>query len=343
MGKRESGILTKIKNNILDNKLIETDDIIVIGVSGGPDSVFLLHSLNYFKEIFKKKYNIEYNVIVCHINHMIRKEAKLDELLAKQYAEKYNFKFYSLEADVSKIAKEEKISEEECGRNIRYEFFEKILKENSGTKIAVAHNANDNSETVIHNFIRGTGLNGLTGIKFVNGKIIRPLLNIEKKDIVKYLDENSIKYNIDKTNLENDYTRNKIRNDLIKKIELEYNPSFIKSINRMTKNINEDMKYIDKMAKVEYEGIILKKEKNTVLINIKEFKNMDIAIQKRVVLNAINDIMGNIKSIEDKHIEDICELLRKAITGKMFSIEKKFSIQIENNKKAKLFKNDVKL
>lgn len=338
MAKRENGILTKVRNNILENNLIENNDVIVMGLSGGPDSVFLLYSLNYLKEIFRTKYNIEYAVIVCHVNHMIRKEAKDDELLAKKYAEKLGFKFYSLEAEVSKISKEKKISEEECGRDIRYKFFEKILKENNGTKIAVAHNANDNAETVIHNFIRGTGLNGLSGIKFVNGKIIRPLLNIEKKDIVKYLDENNIEYNVDKTNLKNDYTRNKIRNDLIKKIEDEYNPSLVKSINRMSKNISEDINYISYMAKEEYEKIVIKREKDSVVLNINEFKNMNIAIQKRVVLNAINDIIGTVKGIEDKHIEDICDILRKSITGKSFSIGTKFSIQIEKNKRAKLLK-----
>ena len=336
MAKRENSILTKVRNNILKIGLIENGDVIIVGLSGGPDSVFLLHLLDYLKEIFKAKYKIEYDVIACHVNHMIREEAKEDESLAKKYAEKLGFKFYSLKADVSKIAKEKKISEEECGRDIRYEFFEKVLKENNGTKIAVAHNANDNAETVIHNFIRGAGLNGLSGIKFVNGKIIRPLLNIEKKDIVKYLDENNIEYKVDRTNLTNDYTRNKIRNDLIKKVEDEYNPSIVKSINRMSKNVSEDIEYINDMAKGEYKKVLIKKEENSVLLNIKEFSNMHIAIQKRVALNAIQDLLGNVKSIEDKHIEDICELLRNSVTGKEFSIRTKFSILIEKNKVAKL-------
>ena len=334
MAKRENSILTKVKNNILENNMINDKDKIVVGLSGGPDSVFLIHALDYLKHIFKSKYNIEYDVIVCHVNHMIRKEAKQDELLAKEYAEKYGLKFYALEKDVVSIAKEEKISEEECGRNIRYSFFEKVLNENNGTKIAVAHNANDNAETVIHNFIRGTGLNGLKGIKFVNGKIIRPMLNIEKKDIVKYLDENNIKYNIDKTNLTNDYTRNKIRNELIKNIEDEYNPSIVKSINRMAKNISEDIEYINSIAKNQYDEITIEKEEKQVLLNIKEFNNINISIQKRIVINAILDSTQNLNGIEDKHIADICELLQKSITGKQYSIGNKFLVSIEKNKKA---------
>ena len=335
MAKRESSILAKVRKNILENNMIQNNDVIVLGLSGGPDSVFLVHALNYLKESFKVKYKIEYDVIVCHINHMIRKEAKQDEMLAEKYAQKYNFKFYSLSEDVAKIAKQKKMSEEECGRDIRYNFFDKILNENNGTKIAVAHNANDNAETIIHNFIRGTGLNGLSGIKLVNGKIIRPLLNIEKKDIVKYLDENGIEYNTDKTNLENDYTRNKIRNDLIKKIEQEYNPSFVKSLNRLSKNISQDMEYINNIAEEQYNKLVIEKENNAIVLNIQDFKNIDTCIQKRIILKVISNLLGTIKGIEDIHIENICELLRKAITGKIYSIETKFLVQIEKNKKAR--------
>ena len=269
---------------------------------------------------------------------MIRKEAKEDELLAKEYAKKYNLKFYPLEIDVKKIAKENKLSEEECGRNIRYDFFEKILKENNATKIAVAHNANDNAETVIHNIMRGTGLNGLGGIKVKNGKIIRPILNIEKKEILKYLDKNEIKYNIDKTNLETVYTRNKIRNDLIKKIENEYNPGFVNAINRMACNVNQDLEYINTASEKVYNKRIIEKKDDSIKLDIKDFNSEEIAIKNRIILLAIKDLLGNIKGIEEAHIEEICRLMNNHITGKSFSIGNKFEIQIERNKIARLYR-----
>ena len=338
MARREDSILTKVRDNIVKNNLIENKDVIVLGLSGGPDSVFLLHVLEHLRPIIKAKYNIEYDVIVCHINHMIRKEAQEDEMLAKEYAEKYNLKFYSLEADVKRIAKFNKLSEEECGRNIRYEFFEKILKENNATKIAVAHNANDNAETILHNLMRGTGLNGLGGIKLKNGKIIRPILNIEKNEIIKYLDKNEIKYNIDRTNSQNIYTRNKIRNDLIKKIENEYNPKFINAINRMAYEVNLDEEYINKMAREAYTKRLIEKTENSIKLDIKDFSSEEIAIKNRIVFLAITELIKTTKGIEENHINSICELLDKHITGKRFSIASKFDIEIEKNKIAKMYK-----
>jgi len=339
MAKRESIIISKVRDNILKNDLIQDGDKIVLGLSGGPDSVFLLHTLEYLKKSFKEKYNISYSLIICHINHMIRQEAGEDELLAKKYAEKYQCEFYSLHSDVQALSKENKISEEECGRNIRYEFFEKILKENDATKIAVAHNAGDNAETILHNFMRGTGLNGLCGISVKNGNIIRPILNIKKDEIIEYLDENRIEYNIDRTNKELIYTRNKIRNDLITKIENEYNPNIIDTINRMAKQITEDMDFIESVAKEEYTKMIISKTNDSVRLNISDFKNKKAAIKNRIILLAVEDILGTVKGIESKHLEDISNLLDNSIPGKKFEIRNKFGVYIEKNKVAIITKN----
>lgn len=342
MAKRENLIITRVKENILNNNLIENNDSIVVGLSGGPDSVFLIEVLQGLKKEFKEKYNINYNMVVCHINHMIREEAGNDENLAKEYAEKYGLEFYSLKADVKKIAKEKKISEEECGREIRYDFFNKIAKEHGFNKIAVAHNSCDNAETMLHNLMRGSGLNGLAGIKVKNNNIIRPILDVSKGEIIDYLDKENIKYNIDKTNSENIYTRNKIRNDLIPKIQEEYNPNIINSLNRMSKQIQEDLEYINSSAKEKYKKALLEKNDKYLKISIKDFNNEYKAIKSRIILLFINDFIGETKGIENAHIENICDMFEKGITGKRFSIGNKFDIVIEKGKIAKIIKNDVK-
>ena len=342
MAKRENLIITRVKENILNNNLIENNDSIVVGLSGGPDSVFLIEVLQGLKKEFKEKYNINYNMVVCHINHMIREEAGNDENLAKEYAEKYGLEFYSLKADVKKIAKEKKISEEECGREIRYDFFNKIAKEHGCNKIAVAHNSCDNAETMLHNLMRGSGLNGLAGIKVKNKNIIRPILDVSKAEIIDYLEKENIKYNIDKTNNENIYTRNKIRNDLIPKIQKEYNPNIINSLNRMSKQIQEDLEYINSSAKEKYKKALLEKNDKYLKINIKDFSNEYKAIKSRIILLFIDDFVGETKGIENAHIESVCNMFEKGITGKRFSIGNKFDIVIEKGKIAKIIKNDVK-
>ncbi len=342
MAKRESLIISRVRENILKNKLIENGDKIVLGLSAGPDSVFLLHVLNYLQKSFKEKYNIDYSVIVCHINHMIREEAKEDELLAEKYANKFKYQFYKLQKDVHAIAKEQKISEEECGRNIRYEFFYKILEENGGSKIAVAHNANDNAETVLHNFMRGTGLNGLCGISVKNGNIIRPVLNIKKEEILEYLNENEIEYKVDRTNSQLIYTRNKIRNDLIPKIEKEYNPNIVQTLNRMASSINDDIDFIESVATDKYNQIKINEDKETIKLDIREFKTQNIAIKRRVILIAIEKLLGTVKGIESKHLDDICELFDNCISGKKFSIGNRFTVTICKNKIAVISKKYVK-
>lgn len=338
MAKRESFVITKVKNNIIQNNLLENGDNIVVGLSGGPDSVFLLYILMYIKEEFKSKYGIEYNIVVCHINHMIRKEAGEDESLAKEYAEKYGLKFYSAKADIKVLAKEKKLSEEECGRDFRYEFFEKIAKENGCNKIAVAHNACDNAETMLHNLFRGTGLNGLVGIKVKNGKVIRPILNVKKQDILDYLSKNGIKYNIDKTNSENIYTRNKIRNDLIPKIEKEYNSNIIEALNRMSKQINDDLIYINGSVCEEYLERVIEKKEDYIVFDIEGFKEEYKAVKNRLIILLIEDLLGTSKGIENVHIENICDMFEKSITGKTFSIGSKFDIIVQRGKKAKILK-----
>ena len=155
MGKREeqNSLYTKVKNTIKKYNLIQKDDKIVIGVSGGRDSMTLLYILNELKNK-----NKNFQICVAHVNHMIRKEAKEDEEYVKEFCQKNDIDFYSKSIDVQKIANNNKIGTEEAGRNERYKFFDEILNKTNSNKIAIAHNKNDNAETVIMNILRGSGI-----------------------------------------------------------------------------------------------------------------------------------------------------------------------------------------
>jgi len=333
-------ILEQVKNNIYSNNLIQNNDVIILGVSGGPDSVFLLHVLSQLKEIIEKEKSIQYKLHVAHINHMIREEAVEDEELTRKLALKYNVDFHILRVDILAEAKRLKIGTEECGRNIRYEFFEQVRKTVGGNKIAVAHNAGDNAETIILNFIRGAGINGLSGMSMVSNGIIRPILNVSKQDILRYLDENKIEYTIDKTNLENDYTRNKVRNDLIHKIEQEYNPNIINALNRMAAVNKMDLKIINEAVEEKYRLLNINKQKGKIYINTKQFNKNSVAMRYQLIRRILIELLGNLQGIEMVHIKDTCNLIESSITNKQYILGNKYKVIIEK-KNIAVFVNNM--
>lgn len=226
-------MIKKVIKRIFDESLIESDDKIIVGFSGGPDSVFLLEVLLKLKEII----NIE--IILVHINHLLRGEnADRDENFCREIGKKYNLKVFVKRADINKISEERGIGLEEAGREIRYGFFNEILENEKGDKIAIAHNLDDQVENFLFRLIRGSSLRGLRGIDH-RDNIIRPINKVYKKDIIDYLDRNNIKYRIDESNFKNEFTRNSIRLDLIPFIEERYNKKFKEKIINLIEDIKE--------------------------------------------------------------------------------------------------------
>ena len=215
--------------------LIESNDIIVVGFSGGPDSVFLVEMLKKLQDFIKFK------IYLVHINHLLRGEdADSDENFSFEYAKKNNLEIFIKRIPVKEIAKEVGKTLEEVGREERYKFFSEIYEKVGATKIATAHNKDDQIETFLFRLIRGTSLQGLEGIKIKNNNVIRPISEIYKKDILEYLNKNEIQYKIDKTNFENEFTRNSIRLDLIPFIEERYNIKFKDKIFSLIQEIREN-------------------------------------------------------------------------------------------------------
>ena len=215
--------------------LIENNDNIVVGFSGGPDSVFLVEMLKKLQCFFNFK------IYLVHINHLLRGEdADSDENFSFEYAKKNNLEIFIKRIPVKEIAKEIGKTLEEVGREERYKFFSEIYEKVGANKIATAHNKDDQIETFLFRLTRGTSLQGLEGIKTKNNNIIRPISEIYKKDILEYLNKNEIQYKIDKTNFENEFTRNSIRLDLIPFIEERYNIKFKDKIFSLIEEIREN-------------------------------------------------------------------------------------------------------
>ncbi len=320
----------RILNTITKYNLIQNGDKIVIGLSGGPDSISLINVLNDIKN--DETIPLKFDIIAAHINHNIRDEAKSDEDFVVNYCKEKNIEVYVLSIDIQKEAKEQKKGTEETGREVRYGFFEEILVKTNSNKIATAHTANDNAETVLMNLIRGSGTSGLKGIRPIrNKKFIRPLINTTREEIEKYCKEYELKPRIDKTNFENDYTRNKVRNLLIPFIKEEFNPNIIMSINRLSDIASEENDFLDKLTGQIYKKILVEENiGKQVILNLKLFNKQESVIKNRIILYTINILQGNAQGIGKVHIEDIIKLCKKNLGNKYLTPNKHIKVLIKN-------------
>ena len=319
----------KVIETIKKYNLIKSGDKIVVGVSGGPDSMCLLNILYNIN----KSTPLKFSIIVCHINHMIREEAILDEKYVENFCKKNDIEYYIKRIDVREFANNNKIGTEEAGRIIRYNFFDEILEKTNSNKIAIANNKNDNVETIIMHLLRGTGISGLRGIEpKIDNKIIRPLIEIERNDIEKYCERNNLNPRIDKTNFENIYTRNKIRNIVLPYIKKQFNPNIIESISRLSNVIKEEDEFLKQLTKENYKKLMLKEDNKQIMLDWKKFNTIESILQKRIIIYAISKLMGTSAGIEKVHIEDIIKLCNNNIGNKFLTPNKNIKIFVNKGR-----------
>lgn len=234
-------LFERVANRNKKESLVENGDRIVVGFSGGPDSVFLVEMFLKLRE------KIDFDIVLVHINHLLRgEEAQRDEDFSINYGKSKGLKVFARKINITSLGKEKGLSLEEAGREARYSFYKEVLEKSNSNKIALAHNKDDQIETFMFRLTRGTGLSGLEGIATKRDRYIRPISEIYKSEIVNYLDENNISYCIDSTNLENEFTRNSIRIDLIPFIEKRYNPKFKDKIFSLIEEIRDINIFIEK-------------------------------------------------------------------------------------------------
>lgn len=346
------------ENNKSRNSEKETINL-VIGLSGGPDSIFLSEMMaNYRDE--NKDFNI--NIYAMHLNHMIREEAKNDEDIAIRFCQKNNIDLKVYRNDIEKAAKENKQSTEEMGRDTRYMYLNEIgqnieiKNEKEKIYLLTAHILEDTAETMFMNIARGTTLSGLTGIKlktrnlkYTKYNILRPVYNISKKDILKYLKLKNIEYAVDKTNFELDYTRNKFRNDIFNKIdEIGYN--IRKSLFNLSQSIKEEEIFINKYVEKKFKKLNItniekykldmkNNEENLseIILDLEEYLKLDKFIAKKIIVKSIEKLEKNnsLVDISSKNLEDIYNLITNNINNKKIYPRQDIKIMISKNNKVK--------
>ena len=317
----------KVINTINKYNLIQSGDKLVLGVSGGPDSISMLNILNEIKEEW------QFEIYVAHINHMIRKEANDDEKYVQQYCEKNNIQCFVKRVNVQEIANIQKIGTEEAGRNIRYEFFEEVLQKVGANKIAIAHNKNDKIETIVMNLLRGSGLSGLKGIEPIREqRIIRPLIECERQEIEQYCEQYKLEPRIDKTNFENDYTRNRIRNIVIPYIKNEFNPNIIETMDRLSQVATEESNYIELQVEKIYQKLLIERSQKQIILKLKEFNQQEKVIKNRLILLVVRELMGSTQRIEKVHIEDIIKLCSNNVGNKFLTPNKNIKFLVKDKR-----------
>lgn len=280
-----------------EHSLIISGEKILVGFSGGPDSVFLLHLLHKFQR------RLHTEISAVHINHMLRgSEADEDEKFSKEFCIKLGLNFYSIKKRVKAFSEKNKISLEEGGRILRYREFEKIVRQKKLNKIATAHNANDNTETVLLNLIKGTGLDGISGIPVKRGNVIRPVLCFTRVEIELYLAEKNIFFRIDKSNEESDYERNFLRNKIIPLIRQKLNPSVDTAILNSSDNFKNIKEYIFK-SESDFFKRNRRDSSGSLIVNIEELKKVNDSLKGLLLKNMLEKELktqifsGDIKKI----------------------------------------------
>lgn len=314
--------LEKIKTYIIKHNLINQNDIIIIGLSGGPDSVFLLHAL----VALQNKYNL--TLIAAHLNHEWRPQADDEEELCRNMAEKLHISFVSEKLSTLTPIKKYNGSKEEFARHMRRQFLETVAREHGAHHIALGHHAQDQQETFFIRLIRGTSLSGLTGMEAQSGLYIRPLLEMNKKNIVAWLAEHNIAYATDMSNESDDYLRNRIRKNIISALvesDERWNNNFLATINRL----KQDDELLNEIAQATLNTLLTQSDSGE-LFDIKQFMATSYGLHHRIIVLWL--IRNNVQfPVTQTFFDEIIRFLSHE-RGGTHVIHEKWSIVKKQNK-----------
>jgi len=301
----------KIKKTIARYNMLSKGDTVLVGVSGGPDSMALLYLLMDIKD--------EYGITlkIAHLNHGFREEAAEEAEFVRERAVSLGLEAVIRFIDVPLIKEREGLSSQEAAREARYAFFEEAAGEAGANKVALAHTSDDQAETVLIRLLRGSGPLGLSGIPPIRGQgswvkgqqavIIRPLINCSRKEIEGYLSGKGIPFVTDSSNLKMDYMRNRVRMELIPFLE-GYNPNVKETLVRTAELIHKDNQFLEMEADKIYKTFSLQPD-DAIIMDVKSIKGLHQAMSSRVIRDAIEGVKGDLKRISFQHIAEILNLM----------------------------------
>lgn len=280
----------------------------MVGVSGGPDSIALIHLLKRLETPW------DLHLVIAHLDHQIRQSAsKKDQQFVKTLSKKLCLPCLTASADIPKLSKKWKRSLEETGRLVRYAFFKAACQSMRAHKIVTAHTLNDQAETMLMRMIRGSGIKGLGGLRPIlkEGpcRILRPLIEIEKKDLIHFLVSNHIPYQCDSTNQNTFFLRNKIRRRLLPLLERNYNPRIIHALGHLQETSSLAWDFLTRFIKISYDDCAQLTGKKILKLSITKWACLHPFIQREVLMKIIEEKKGNLKKIDYHHVGQLLDLI----------------------------------
>ncbi len=337
-----SQLQKQIIDTVRDFNLFRANDRVLLGISGGPDSVALLSLVFHANHIS----NIYSNLCLAHLNHLLRgEESEQDEQFVRELAKQFNLSLIVEQRNIRKFARRRKLSLEEVAREERYKFLEAVAEKIGAGVIAVGHTADDNAETILHRIIRGTGILGLNGMSpkrrltpFSTIDLVRPLLFSWRKDIIAYLNTLNLSYRTDSTNLAKDKFRSRVRTELIPLLERNYNAGVKKSLIKLGEISIQSYDFLKSQADVLFEKILLNKIDNTnkvfkeIILDIQILKKTPAVLQQIIIREAVITLGIPLKKFGRKHYGDILDLINLERGFINRSIKDYLNVRIKDNK-----------
>jgi tRNA(Ile)-lysidine synthase len=301
--------IRKIYQTVKQYGMLHKGDSVLVGVSGGPDSIALLHVLVALSDLMGLRLG------VAHLNHCLRKAAAdSDEKFVKSVATELDLPVFIEKTDILKEQKKKGLSLEEAGRDARYHFFHTVCRKMQFNKIAVGHHQDDNAEQILLNLIRGSGPAGVCGIPPVRENIVRPLIQTSRAEIMKYLTTQKTNFVIDESNNDERFTRNKIRHHLIPLLKRDYNPQISEALNRFSVILKSEEEWISDLINPFYDQAVLNTDDRKIALSVSVLLTFHLAAQRRVLRKAILKIKSNLRRITSSHIDSIIQIINKKYT-----------------------------
>ncbi|OHB74532.1 MAG: tRNA lysidine(34) synthetase TilS [Planctomycetes bacterium RBG_16_59_8] len=319
-------IVKKVLLTVQGYDLIRQGETVIVGVSGGADSVALLHLLSEINEQQEQGWKL----VVAHLNHGIRgAEADGDETFVRDLAGELGLTFISRKVDVRQVREKEKLTIESAGRKERYRFLNECAEKIGAQKVALAHTADDQAETILHRIIRGAGLRGLKGISPIRKIskdqgifIVRPLIEAERFEIEQFLSERGFSFRVDSSNNDLALTRNRLRHKLIPMIEQEFNPRFKASLVKLGQTAGSSYLLLREIAREIYENIKMLGREGEVCLSVEEFVKTPAALQTLIIDRAIRKVHGSLPQLNFEHYLEVLSLCADQGFSKVVTLPK---------------------